>query len=253
MRIAVVVGGWHYPLHFFTALAEQSSGDVDLFCVGHRNPNLPIVRQEKRADLITAPGRLGELDRELYAEYATESDLCILGWSFWEAPNICGDWCYLNQWLEQYDFREYDAILSCHDDTYVRRRDLFSQLSGDWLILANGNAAVEPPGYVRGSFEFFKPELLEMLGGKIPLGELKLTREGRTDTPIDRQVLQIWNDTGVPLRDFLVQNSLTDRVKYLSPHYRVSPWIIECERGFLHRQAWVPQWRMDDGLAAYPA
>ncbi len=244
MKIAVVAGGWHWPLHFFKMLANQNQR-ADLFVIGHRSP-------EKIRALREAPGDLGALDRELYAEYATIERLEWLGWKYEEAPNICGDWCFFNQWLERHDYREYDAILSCHDDTYIRRLDLFEQLGGDWLILANGDNPVEPPGYVRGSFEFFKREMLDLLGGTIDLGELSLTRVGMEDSPTERQELQTWNNTGVPLRQFMIANRLCGRIARLSPHYRVSPWAIEGERGFLHKQAWASEWKMEKGLAAYP-
>ena len=250
-----MAGGWHFPLHFYSRMALQNL-HADKFVIAHRNPELPIISEEHALILRSSSGPLADLDRELYACYATISQLEALEWEYQLSPNICGDWCFLNQWMETHDYRDYDAILSCHDDTYIRRYDIFEQLDhprhGNWLILANGNAVVEPPGYVRGSFEFFSRELLDMLGGKIDLGDVRLTREGQVDSPRDRQTLQPWNDTGVPLRTFLVEQGLTDRIARLSPYYRVSPWAIEGERGFIHMQAWAPEWRMDQGLEAYP-
>ena len=46
MRIAVVCGGWHFPLMTYRALAAQADNDVDLFCIGHRSPDHPNVRAE---------------------------------------------------------------------------------------------------------------------------------------------------------------------------------------------------------------
>jgi hypothetical protein len=247
-----VAGGWHWPHHFFREIAAQAAG-VDLFVVSHRHPELPIVRKEKEEDLRSAPGRLGELDRLMYSETTTLEKLRALGWDYIEAPNICGDQCFLNQWLEGHDFRDYDAILNCHDDSYVRRRDLFERASkGDWLILANGCNSVEPEAYFRGSFEFWHRDMLETLGGRIDLGRLQLRREGMIDTPRNREVLQAWNDTGVPVRKLLMEKGLSGRVGRLSRFYRVSPWVIEGERGFLHRQAWAREWSLAPGLAAYP-
>jgi hypothetical protein len=250
MKIAVVAGGWHWPWHFYREMAAQSVR-ADLFVVAHRNPELPIVREEKVTDLRFAPSRLGELDREMYAVPVTLEALERAGWQYEEAPNVCGDQCFLNQWLERHDYWRYDAILSCHDDTYIRRRDLFEQLAGDWVILANGTNSVEPAGYFRGSFEFWRKELILALGASIDLGEVRLTREGKTDSPADRETLQVWNDTGVPVRTWLREHGFAGRVRSLSPYYRVSPWAIEGERGFLQRQA-GGDWSLARGLVAYP-
>lgn len=252
MKIAVVAGGWHWPWHFYETLSGYASG-VDLFVVSHRDPELPIVREEKVVPLRYATGMLGHMDRKMYAEPVTKQKLVSAGWEYEEAPNVCGDQCFLNQWLDNHDFRDYDWILNCHDDTWIRG-NVFDPLGGlfsDCLVVANGRNQVEPPGYFRGSFEFWSREMLDRLGGSVPLGDLRLTREGLTDSPESRQTLQTWNDTGVPVREYLRANGLTGRVASLSPHYRVSAWAIEGERGYLHRQA-GGVWSMAPGLEAYP-
>jgi hypothetical protein len=246
MRLAVVAGGWHWPAHFFRAVAGEVSG-ADLFVIAHRSPELPIVREEKRDILDRAIGPLAEVDRELYAAYPDVAELRFIGWNYSEAPNTIGDWGFFNQWLERHDFRQYDVILNCHDDTFIQRPGVFDQLNGDWLLLANGRYPEAPDAYVRGSFEFWKPELLELLGGRIDLGNVTLTREGKTDTPRGLGALSEWNNTGVPMRDFLCRRGLIGRVSYLSEHYRISPWVIEAERGFLHFQDGAP-WSFEAGL-----
>lgn len=250
MRLAVVAGGWHWPYHFFWQIAMQASG-ADLFAVAHRNPELPIVRDEKRYVLKSATGPLADLDRELYALSPDVQSLRRLGWKYIEEPNSVGDWGFFNQWLDRHDYRQYDVILNCHDDTYIRRDGLLRQLDGDWLLLANGKYPEAPDGYVRGSFEFWKPELLDMLGGRIDIGNIRLTREGHTESPQGIGALSEWNNTGVPLRDFMVRRGIASRIQYLSPHYRVSPWAIEAERGFLHYREGAP-WSFDAGMAAFP-
>lgn len=250
MRLAVVAGGWHFPYDFYIKMSVQTVG-ADLFVMAHRNPELPIVREEKIDILRSAPGPLGDLDRELYGRYPTVQQLRDLGWIFEETPNTCGDWGFFNQWLDRYGYRKYDVILNCHDDTYISRAGLLDQLKGDWLILSNGTYPQAPEGYVRGSFEFWKPELLDMLGGRINLGDVKLTREGKTDSPAGLDSLSEWNNTCVPLRDFMVARGLAGRIAYLSPHYRISPWVIEAERGFIHMQGGAP-WSFSAGLEAYP-
>lgn len=250
MRLAVVAGGWHFPGHFFRTIAAMSSG-VDLYVVSHRNPELPIVREEKRDMLAKATGPLADLDRELYADFPMITDLRRLGWNYMEAPNTVGDFEFFNQWMAVQDYRRYDVILNCHDDTYIRRPDLFEQLGGDWLLLANGKYPEAPEGYVRGSFEFWKRELLDMLGGHIDIGRVGLTREGQTDSPQGLNALSEWNRTGEPLRDFMVRKNLLTRIGYLSSYYRVSPFVIEGERGFLRLRGGAP-WSFEKGLEAYP-
>jgi hypothetical protein len=252
MELAIVAGGWHWPLHFFERMAMQAPG-ADLFAVAHRNPELPIVREEKQEILAKAQGPLADLDRELYAEFPSVSRLQSLGWWYREEPNTVGDWGFLNQWLERNDYRKYDTILSCHDDTFMREAwdwTVWNRLREPWLMLANGRYPQAPPAYVRGSFEFWKRELLDLLGGRVDLGAVSLSREGQTDTPSGMDALSEWNNTGVPLRNFMVSKGLADRVSYLSPYYRISRWAIEAERGFLHYQDGAP-WSFEDGVKAF--
>jgi hypothetical protein len=248
VRLAVVAGGWHWPAHFFQQAARIFSG-ADLFVVAHRNPELKIVREEKREVLASVTGPLGALDRELYSAFPSIPDLLRLNWTYEEAPNTVGDWGFFNQWLDRHDFRKYDVILNCHDDTYLRGPAF--PLDGDWLILGNGTYPQAPDAYVRGSFEFWKREMLEMIGGRIDLGEIPFTREGLTDTPQGIEPLLRWNDTALPLRRMMNDRGLSSRIKFLSPYYRVSPFAIEGERGFMHSRVGVP-WSYDEGLKAYP-
>lgn len=251
MKMAVVVGGWHWPMHFYRNMFLQLVG-ADLFVIAHRSPELPIVCEEKIEILKNAPGYLGVFDRCLYSDYPTIDILRHFGWEYSEEPNTVGDWGFFNQWLERHrDYQKYDIILNCHDDTYIRDGGLAGQLAGDWLLLANGKYPGAPHGYVRGSFEFWKPELLDMLGGHIDLGNVRLTREGKTNSPEDLRALSAWNKTCAPLRNFMVSRGLEDRIQYLSEYYRVSQWIIEGERGFLHKMEGAPQSFMD-GLKVYP-
>jgi hypothetical protein len=251
-KVAVVVGGWHWPLDFFEKMTRVARG-AELFVIAHRSPELPIVRAEKREILASATGPLADLDREMYREFPTIDRLCGLGWSYEEAPNTIGDWEFFNQWLDRNDFRKYSMILNCHDDTYIRsdRHLAGMTMDQDWLLLANGTYPQAPAGYVRGSFEFWKRELIEMLGGRIPLGDVRLTREGKSDSPAGIAALSEWNDTALPVRNFMVSRGLTGKIKHLSPHYRVSPWVIEGERGFLHKREGAP-WSFEAGLKAYP-
>ncbi len=250
MNVAVVAGGWHWPLEFFFRAPFHLNG-ADLFVIAHRNPELPIVREEKLDVLAKATGPLADLDRELYADYPTVSHLRRLGWHYEEAPNTIGDWQFFNQWLAGHDYRDYDVILNCHDDTYMRPGAPEFDLSGDWLLMANGTYPGAPECYVRGSFEFWKRELLDMIGGHIDLGPIGLTREGKTDTPEGMAAISEWNNTALPLRRFMSSQGLANRIKHLSPYYRISPYAIEGERGFMHSQDGVP-WSFAEGLKAFP-
>jgi hypothetical protein len=262
LKLAIILGGWHWPAHPFAHIAAQAKG-ADLYAVGHRSPDLPIVREEKRETLEHLSGELAHLDRELYRGYASTDSLRSLGWQYQEEPNTMGDWEFFNQWLATHDYRKYDVVLNCHDDTYFRRDDLFSHLktitapldsqsprNERWLVLTNGVYPEAPIGYLRGSFEFWRREMLDMLGGKIPLGDVGLTRVGKTDTPEGLDALSEWNATCDPLRRFMVDQKLTDRITYLSQHYRVSPWVIEGERGLLSNQGGAP-WSFAEGLKVH--
>ena len=135
-----------------------------------------------------------------------------MGWKYVEAPNTFGDWGFFNQWLEGHDYREYDVILNCHDDTFIRSRPKFwYQSPVPWLILTNGTYPEAPEAYVRGSFEFWRREMLDMLGGRIDVGNVTLTREGQTDSPEGMAALNPWNEIGTPLRRFMMDSKLGNR------------------------------------------
>ena len=255
MRIAVVAGGWHYPLHLYRALAAQADMDVELFCIGHRSPDVMEVHAEKQILETLPDSPLVDLDRTLYENTATSADMELLGWSYHEAVNTVGDWEYLNQWLSLRervgDFEEYGAILFAHDDTYIRRGDLFPHIREiieahpETLLWTNGRYPEAPLGYARGSFEIFQPKLIEMLGGRIPMADTGLDRTGKIDTPDGLGPLSPWNANGEPLRHFMNARGL--KVGYMSQFYRVSQFAIEGERGFLHKMGGAP-WSYNKGL-----
>ncbi len=264
MKLACVVGAWHWPSHIFRRIPRLAGG-ADLFVVAHRHPDSDLVSDEVQAVRMAATkDPLSLIDLEMRQFTMSEEFLDLLDWSYQDAPNCSGDWTFFNQWLETHDYRQYDVILNCHDDTYFRPRvNVFDEaielLDGSFgsrrkvrpLMLANGKFPEAPYGYVRGSFEFWTRELLDMLGGKIPIPDMKLDRTGMTDTPKDFEALMEWNAIGDPLRRFFVDNKLVDRVAYLSDYYRVSPWVIEGERGLISRNVGAP-WSFNAGLEKYP-
>ena len=252
MKLAIVAGGWHWPQHFYET-AAFTFPEADLFVVSHRNPELPVVRGEKEEVLAKSTGPLANLDRVLYRNYPTVKFLKRIGWKYTEAPNTFGDWGFFNQWLEENDYRKYDVILNCHDDTYLYGSHLLEAVNFfplPWLILTNGTYPEAPEAYVRGSFEFWKMEMLEMLGGRIDVGHVTLTREDKTASPEGLAALSPWNEIGTPLRRFLVDRKLSDRVYSLSPYYRISPWVIEGERGLLSNVEGAP-WSFQEGVKRF--
>ena len=246
-KIAVVATGWYFPLHFYEQIKNQkipSGWEVDLFCVSHRNPNLEIVRTEKN-EYISSLGDsiLNRMDKLLYSKIATIEEIKSLGWNYIEEPNTMGDWGIFNQWLEKNNYEDYDVILSTHDDNFIFGDNLFSEVMlqlfdwDDWLVIVNGpnpGSVIEDYGG-RASFDFFKKEMLEMIGGKFDISKATLTRVGKVDTPKEHTGISDWNYTPAYFNEFIKNNNLTNKVKRLSDTYRISTFCFEGERGFLSK------------------
>lgn len=248
-KLAVVVSGWHFPLHFFKMIAEQkipNGWSVDLFCVSHRDPKYSAEEKEKH--LMNMGWSYAEtLDRILYERIVSVVEIEKLGWMYMICPNTIGDWGNTNQWLEKYDYKKYDMLLVSHDDNLILNDHLYLDLlakDSDWLILTNSKGS--HPTWrerikmllgrtlnVRGSFEFIKPEALDILGGKFDLSPITLTREGEKYSGSTLKALNNWNMTIIPLRNVFDEKGLGGKVVALSSHYRVSKYCIEGERGFI--------------------
>jgi len=250
MKIAVVVSGWHFPLHFFKAIAGQKIPEgwsVDLFCVSHRDPHYSA--EEKKG----FPTNLGwsypeALDKVLYEKFATVEDLERLGWNYKLYPNTVGDFGNTNQWLEEHDYKHYDMLFISHDDNLILNDRLYTDLLADtsgWMILTNSTGSATDwrefikvrilgrAMCVRGSFEFIKPELFEMMGGKFDMTGVTLTRVGEVYADRNMKTLNNWNMTLVAFRRFLDEHNLASKIKPLSNTYRVSDYCIEGERGII--------------------
>lgn len=231
-KLAVVISGWHFPHGFYDSMAEQripKGWTVDFFVVAHRDPSfakMPVLGEGLRADL----------DRKLYPKIISKEEIIELGYDYKEYPNTIGDWGNSNQWLAEHDYKEYDMFLFTHDDNLLLRYDLFETVCGkmykdDWLILTNSVGV--PHGSIRGSFEFFKREMLDKLGGKFDLSQTTLDRTGKNDNPDNWGELFDWNTTVYPLTDFMIENNLESKVIVFSSQYRVSIFCIEGERGLI--------------------
>jgi hypothetical protein len=235
-KLAVILGGWHFPMQYFEGLSKQEipeGWEVDYFVVSHRDPHFSL---DEKKDHVYADDTRGNLDKLLYKEIATKEKLEKLGWVYEDAPNTIGDWEFTNQWLEKHNYKDYDLFLLSHDDNLILNDNLFKDVITDehfdsWDILSNSTGM--PPGWLRGSCEFFKPRVLDIIGGKFDTSTITLNRVGKTDNPEDKNDIYDWNNIVFPLMETIEKNGL--RLAFLSPTYRISAYVLEGERGFISR------------------
>ena len=158
----------------------------------------------------------------MYSEIATVDKIESLGWNYVEEPNTIGDWGISNQWLEKNDYTNYDVFLFTHDDNFIFGDNLFTDAMmsfdwDDWLVITNSpDLRPENQFWVRGSFEFFKKEMLDSMGGKFDLSDVKLTREGEVDSPLDTSSKADWNNTINKFAEHIKENQLQSKLKKLS-------------------------------------
>ena len=232
-KLACVVSAWHFPLSFYEMIAKQKLPEgwgVDLFAISHRDPSHAV--EEKKGKKYE--GERAYLDERLYSGIATPEEIVELGFTYKLYPNTIGDWGNSNQWLEDNDYKQYDLLLFTHDDNLIISdkwfRDVIEDDSfEDWGILAN--TVGMPPGMIRGSCEFFKPYVLDKLGGKFDLSEVTLDRTGETTVSESTNELYDWNSTVYPLMRFIEEEKIP--VGYLAPGYRFSLYVLEGERGYI--------------------
>tara|TARA_A100001515_G_scaffold108345_1_gene89167 strand:+ start:1503 stop:2396 length:894 start_codon:yes stop_codon:yes gene_type:complete len=263
-KLAVIVCGWHYPDYFYKQFPSQkipSDWEVDYFCISHRNPKHAVG--EKNVNKCSEKETLSYLDWFFYKNIATIESIEKYGWKYIEKPNTMGDWGVFNQWIEDYDYRDYDMLFLAGDDNLVINDSLLDYVLGnkfktifsngdvgkysggdtdpqvleykdDWLVLANN--CPQGRGMLRGSFDFFKPEIFDMLGGKFDFSGCDMeARLDNKETPTKHfeSVSMSWNNQCVQFMKFIEDNKLYPRIKFLSPYYRVSEFCIEGERGYL--------------------
>jgi hypothetical protein len=246
-KLAVVASGWHFPITFYEQISKQeipAGWEVEMFVVAHRDPS---YSDDEKKDVLPKLGynRRELYDRLMYKKVATVAEIESLGWKYELYPNTMGDWGCINQWLEKYDYKKYDKFLFTHDDNYILTNKVFVDIlpQDNWLIMTNstGNAQrrlrqwlrLPKPFTARGSFEFFTREMMDMLGGRFDLSRVKLTREGKFDSPKDFKEISSWNDNDRAIKDFVDSHNLTSRVKALSDYYRISKYCLEGERGYI--------------------
>ena len=188
-----------------------------------------------------------------------------MGWKYLEKPNTIGDMEVFNQWSEDYDFKDYDIFLITHDDNLILSDQLFVDIFSneiklfkpiyesrygstghqfkthkvknelDWMFLDNGYSEYIPKAYTpRGSFSFYTKELINLLpNNKFPMDNISLTRVGLTNS-VEYKDLTEWNTNAGNFRNFLYEDSLVEKTRWLSETKRVSKYCIEGERGFIH-------------------
>jgi len=229
MKIAVVASGWHFPYDFYESMSRQlmpKGSSFDMYCISHRAPD--YSRQEKEGLNL-----IGD-DLIMYRKFATIKDIENLGWKYEQHPNTIGDWGCSNQWLEKYDYKKYDLLLFTHDDNFIKQYKWLGNAiylaEQNWEILCN--SCGDPKGWIRGSCEFFKPSLLDKIGGKFDLSMVKLNREGEVTSPDSWHDLFDWNNTVHPLMKFAADNNI--QIGYMSNTYRHSVFVSEGERGFIN-------------------
>lgn len=261
-KLAVVAGGWHFPLAFYRQIAEQQIPEgwqVDLFCVSHRDPKYAV--KEKKDTLKSMGYSRRELyDRILYENVASIEEIQALGFKYSLEPNTMGDWGITNQWLEKYDYREYDKFLFTHDDNFILTDQMFVDIlpQEEWLILTNSDG--HTPGKkrrwlargkeftIRGSFEFFTKEMMDLLGGRFDDSTVTVTREGETSNATSFADISDWNNMLYPLLDLVKSKGLMKRIHYLSRYYRMSRYCLEGERGLISKTEPLNTAEEDQGL-----
>ena len=266
-RLAVVLGGWHYPYVYYKQMKEQKVPDgweIDYYVVSHRDPELPIVFDEKQPLLESrGDGLLQSFDKELYSRIITKQELSEMGFIYNVEKSSIGDLYQLNQWVERHYKGQYDKVLFTHDDNYLLNTELFTDIlekkaqifvpdnkgvlnevssDFDWKHLAGGQLENTP--VPRTSFTFFDKELLDKLMSdleRVTTAEVDLDRTGKTNTlydvnddkQISTSALLSWNNPGRTFYNWMKTHNYIDKSVRLSPYYRVTKYFIEGERGFM--------------------
>ena len=268
-KLAVVLGGWHYPYAYYEQVVNQripSGWECDYFVVSHRDPELPVVFEEKQNILKTrGDGILQSFDRDMYKKVVTKKDLSDMGYVYNEEQSSIGDLYQLNQWMQRHYDGQYDKVLFSHDDNYMLNDTLFSDIleckvdlflnvelnkinqvenSFDWKHLSSG--VLENTTTPRTSFTFLDKELIDDIlpeFEEITTKNVDLDRTGKTDTiytlsnkQVDKHPLGSWNWPSRHFANWLFKTGYSNKSVRLSPVYRVNKYLIEGERGFIWTQ-----------------
>ena len=265
-KLAVVIGGWHYPYEYYKQLKNQTVPDgweIDFYVVSHRDPELPIVFEEKQPLLESrGEGILQSFDKALFSKIITKDEIKEFGFTYNEEKSSIGDLYQLNQWVQRHYEGQYDKVLFTHDDNYLLNNDLFTDIlehkaqiflnternkieevntKFDWKHLSSG--ILENTTTPRTSFTFLDKEFLDKLSNdleKITTEGVDLDRSGEIETLYDLEGEQIstkalysWNAPSRNFANWIKDNNYSDKSVRLSPVYRVTKYFIEGERGFM--------------------
>ena len=268
-KLAVVLGGWHYPYLYYKQLKDQivpKGWEIDFYVVSHRDPELPIVFEEKQSLLKDrSKGLLQSMDENLYNRIITKQELSELEFIYNEEQASIGDLYQLNQWVQRHYKGQYDKVLFSHDDNYMLTDQLFVDIlehkaqiflnveenkieeidtKFDWKHLSSG--ILENTTTPRTSFTFLDKEFLDKLSDdleKITTEGVDLDRSGETETLYDLEGEQVstkalysWNAPSRNFANWIKDNNYLDKSVRLSPVYRVTKYFIEGERGFMWTQ-----------------
>jgi len=261
-KLAVILGGWHYPYDLYKTLSEQkipNTWDIDYFCIGHRSPeDIESVQEKDFIRNYNGNNQLKKLDKYIYRTPLTLEHLSKWGWNFILEENTIGDYEFFNQWVNHYNYKNYDMVFLAHDDNFVLNKNMFYDILDtkidlidfqgplrsrdltpikvknnlEWHFLSNGFVDSRSP---RGSFGFYTKFLLNKIGGKFSMEGVNLQRLNKKSTPEGHNDLSDWNQTDKNFMKSLYDNNLAEDMRYLSKYYRTSPYCIEAERGFIHK------------------
>ena len=281
-KLAVVIGGWHYPYEYYRQIKAQkipAGWELDYFIVSHRDPELPIVFDEKQPLLESrGDGLLQSFDKELYGRIITKQELSDMGFVYNVEQSSIGDLYQLNQWTKRHYNGQYDKVLFTHDDNYLLSDSLFvdilehktelffnteknkvsqAPLDFDWRHLSSG--VLENTITPRTSFTFLDKELLDKLVldlEEITTKGVDLDRTGENsslyyleDKQVSRVPLSSWNCPSRNFVNWMIQNDYASKSVRLSPVYRANRYIIEGERGFIWTQ--MDEHRILNNLSQY--
>ena len=267
-KILVVATGWHFSSHFYENMIRQKSlkgWKIDYYCVAHREPeDENTITEKDHVRSNKSENYLDQLDKMMYEYPITTDEIKNLGWNFMLEDNTIGDMECFNQWADHYDYKDYDFVLITHDDNLILSDQLFVDIVNgvdvhkpifekryskhqfptevvkldNWLFLDNGYTEQIPKAFEpRGSFSFYKKELIDMLPDNKfdmyqPGGEGVVTRVGKTNS-VGHNGISAWNAHSGTFRDFLYDSNLVENTRWLSDMKRVSKYCVEGERGFI--------------------
>ena len=268
-RLAVVLGGWHYPYEYYKQVRNQKipeGWECDYFVVSHRSPDLPIVFEEKQPLLQNmTDGILQSFDKKMYSKTISKQEIIDMGFTYNEEISSIGDLYQFNQWVQRHYEGQYDKVLFSHDDNYMLNDELFLDIlenrvdlflntkkneviqvdrDFEWKHLSSG--VLENTIVPRTSFTFVDKELLDKLAPEfeeISTRNVDLDRSGEVDTiyylqdkQVDRSPLSSWNWPSRNFTNWMIDNGFTENSVRMSPLYRVNKYLIEGERGFVWTQ-----------------